>query len=294
MMNSLSTVLVVDDESVILSSCKAALTRSGHEVDTALSAEEALERIEAKKYAVVITDLKMPRLSGMDLLRIVKEKEPETDVIMITGYGTVHSAVEAMKLGAFDYIPKPFTPNELRSVVGRAVERRRLIHEERARAKSTRVAFEYVMPDDLYYLPEHSWARVIDNDTVEAGVDDVFQRTIGVVNELELPSVGASVEQGSSFAQAHGAVGAVHKLWSPVSGQIVEVNSSLNEDTSALNSDPYGKGWIVKIRSTSLAKDLANLIYGDALVKWWLRREIVERKVTKYVKVSVLSPQFKH
>lgn len=294
MMDSVATILVVDDEPVILSSCEVALTKSGHKVDTALSAEEALKRIETEKYDTIITDLKMPKLSGMDLLRIVKEREPETDIIMITGYGTVQTAVEAMKLGAFDYIPKPFTPNELRSVVTRAIERRRLLHEERARARRTRVAFEYVMPDDLYYLPEHSWARVIDEDTIEAGVDDVFQNTIGVVNRIELPPIGTVVEQGSTFAEVYGIRGTVYKLWSPVSGQIIEINDLLNEDTSILNSDPYGKGWIVKVRSASLEKDLANLIYGDALIQWWLRREVVERKATKYVNVSVLNPEFKH
>lgn len=287
-------ILVVDDEPFILSSCEAALRKSGYEVDTAPSAEDALRNIETGKYDTIITDLKMPKLSGMDLLRNVKKKEPETDIIMITGYGTVQTAVEAMKLGAFDYVPKPFTPNELRSVVARAFERRRLIHEERTRARSTRVAFEYVMPNDLYYLPEHSWARVIGQDTVEAGVDDVFQKTIGAVSKLELPSIGAVVEQGSTFAEAHGVGGVVHKLWSPVSGRVVEVNSSLREDTSTLNSDPYGKGWIAKIISDHLEKDLANLIDGDALIRWWLRREIVERKTTKYVKVSVLDPEFKH
>jgi len=75
---------------------------------------------------------------------------------------------------------------------------------------------------------------------------------------------------------------------------VVEVNNLLTEDSSVLNTDPYRKGWIVRIQSSDLRKDLANLIDGDALIHWWVKREIVERKTSKYVKVNVLDPEFKH
>ena len=290
----MSCILVVDDEPIVLNGCEATLTKTGYEVETALNAEEALEKIETGRYDTIVTDLKLPGLSGMQLLKIVKDREPETDIIMITGYATVQTAVEAMRLGAFDYISKPFTPDELRSVVGRAIERRRLLHEERLRATKNRVAFEYNMPADLYYLPEHSWVRVVTEITVDIGIDDVFQKTIGVITGIELPSKGTIVEQGNPCAEIYGVAGRVYKLLASVSGQIVEVNEVLKENSSLMNSDSYGEGWIAKIKASDLDKELGNLLSGDAMIQWWLRREIVERKTDRYVQISALDPNFKH
>ncbi len=290
----MSCILVVDDEPVVLDGCEATLTKTGYEVETTLNAEEALDKIEAGRYDAIVTDLKLPGLSGIQLLKIVKDKEPETDIIMITGYATVQTAVEAMKLGAFDYISKPFTPDELRSVVDRAIERRRLLREERLRATKNRVAFEYNMPADLYYLPEHSWVKVVTENTVDIGIDDVFQKTIGVITDIKIPSKDTIIEQGNPCAEIYGAAGRVYKLLAPVNGQIAEVNELLKKDSSLLNSDPYGKGWIARIRTSDFAKELANLLSGDAMIRWWLRREIVERKTDRYVQISALNPNFKH
>lgn len=290
----MSCILVIDDEPVVLDGCEATLTKTGYEVETTLNAEEALDKIEAGRYDAIVTDLKLPGLSGIQLLKIVKDKEPETDIIMITGYATVQTAVEAMKLGAFDYISKPFTPDELRSVVDRAIERRRLLREERLRATKNRVAFEYNMPADLYYLPEHSWVKVVTENTVDIGIDDVFQKTIGVITDIKIPSKDTIIEQGNPCAEIYGAAGRVYKLLAPVNGQIAEVNELLKKDSSLLNSDPYGKGWIARIRTSDFAKELANLLSGDAMIRWWLRREIVERKTDRYVQISALNPNFKH
>jgi DNA-binding NtrC family response regulator len=129
MSNDLPAVLVVDDEPNICRNCVKALSKLGYRVTSALNGHDALALINEEAFDVVITDLKMSRLGGMAVLRQVKEMSPDTMVIVITGYASVSSAVEVMKVGAFDYLPKPFTPDELRAVVGQAVaegERRRL------------------------------------------------------------------------------------------------------------------------------------------------------------------------
>ena len=123
-------VLVVDDEEVVCKSVKKILTKKDLEVDTALSASEALDMMSKEDYWVVITDLMMPKITGMQLLKKIKTKKPHTAVIMITGYATIRTAVQAIKLGAFDYVPKPFTPQELTSVTLRAMERTRIYKEE--------------------------------------------------------------------------------------------------------------------------------------------------------------------
>ena len=122
-------ILVIDDELIVCKSCVRILGEEGHEVETALSGAQGLERVKARSYDVILLDLKMPDMSGMEVLKRIKEEAPETVVIMITGYSTVKTAVEAIKLGAFDYVPKPFTPDELAMVVQQALEKRRLLHE---------------------------------------------------------------------------------------------------------------------------------------------------------------------
>ncbi len=119
-------ILIVDDEEKICLNCVKILSRMDCSAEYALNGYEALKRLEIEPYDVVITDLKMSSLGGMEVLRRVKESFPETVVIVITGYSTVSSAVEVMKSGAFDYLPKPFTPHELRAVVMQALAERDL------------------------------------------------------------------------------------------------------------------------------------------------------------------------
>ncbi len=290
----MASILIVDDEKVVCKSCERILKPEGHNVDSALSGEEALDKIEKKKYEVVITDLKMPGIDGMKLLNIVKEKYEKVDVIMITGYASIDTSVEAMKLGAFDYVPKPFTPEELRNVIERALERRRLLEEERDKARRTYVRFEYTMPDNLYYLPEHAWAKLEQDGNVIAGIDDLFQKSVGKIINIKLPDVGDSVEQGKLCSEIEDVSRRIHKLWSPISGEIIEINDKLGSDPSLLNSDPYGQGWIIRVAPSEPEGELKNLIYGEALIKWWLRREIIEKKEDKYLQVSALDPGFKY
>lgn len=118
-------ILVVDDEDIVLISCKRALLPEGFEVKTAQNGIEGLKMIEEERFDLVFTDLKMPDIDGIEVLRIIKQRWPETGVIIITGYQTVDSAVKAIKLGAYDYIEKPFTPDGIINAVNRALEERK-------------------------------------------------------------------------------------------------------------------------------------------------------------------------
>ena len=122
-------ILVVDDEMIVCESCKRILEEEGYEVETALSGKEAFEKMKANPFDIVITDLKMPGIDGMEVLRTFRKEYPDSIIIMITGFSTVETAVEAMKLGAFDYIPKPFTPDEVTIVVKKAIEKKSLMLE---------------------------------------------------------------------------------------------------------------------------------------------------------------------
>ena len=118
-------ILVVDDESTICDSVKKILSRKGFKVENTLNANDAMTRMKTEKFDLLITDLMMPETSGMELIELVKKHYPEIDVLVITGYASIETAVKATKLGALDYIQKPFTPNELTDRIQKAVELRK-------------------------------------------------------------------------------------------------------------------------------------------------------------------------
>jgi len=124
-------ILVIDDEQIMRDGCSRILTKNGWEVFTAENGKQGLEHLQAhaEETDVILLDLMMPGMSGMEVLEQIRTHHPDLLVIVITGYATVESAVEAMKKGAYDFIPKPFTPDQLRIIVRRALEKRALQKE---------------------------------------------------------------------------------------------------------------------------------------------------------------------
>lgn len=127
----MSRILVVDDESLMREFISESLLSHGYDVDTAENGARAIDLIGGESYDVILTDYKMPKVTGMDVLRKAREKLPDAKVVIMTAYGTVENAVEAMKLGAFDYITKPFSVDEILILVKRAVEFKSLQAENR-------------------------------------------------------------------------------------------------------------------------------------------------------------------
>jgi DNA-binding NtrC family response regulator len=121
-------ILIVDDELIMRESLAGWLERDGHDVQAAASGEEALEKIREVHFDILLVDIKMEGISGLDVLRKVKESDPDAEVVMITAYGSIPSAIEAMKDGAFDYMLKPFDPNELGVLIEKIIQ-----HQEQAR-----------------------------------------------------------------------------------------------------------------------------------------------------------------
>jgi DNA-binding NtrC family response regulator len=113
-------ILLVDDETIVLQRLKPALSKIGCNVETFEDAKEALKRIDAKVFDIVVTDIMMPEVNGIELLEYIQKKSDRTKVIMITGYATEALAREAMSKGAFDIIAKPFRPDDLRNMIARA------------------------------------------------------------------------------------------------------------------------------------------------------------------------------
>jgi len=140
-------ILVVDDDDGVRAFLADALALAGHDVDQATDGIQALERIAARAYPLVVSDLKMPRLDGLALVERIKKDHPETEVIVVTAHGSVDSAVEAMKRGAFDFVQKPLaSPDELSELAARALERHRLAAHEEGRRDSAAPPLTYGAP----------------------------------------------------------------------------------------------------------------------------------------------------
>jgi DNA-binding NtrC family response regulator len=114
-------ILVIDDEDIVRTSCNRTLSPGGFEVKLAINGQEGLRMLTNENFDLVLTDLKMPDMDGIEVLRQIKQDWPDVEVIIITGYQTVDTAVKAIKLGAFDYIEKPFTPDALITAVSKAL-----------------------------------------------------------------------------------------------------------------------------------------------------------------------------
>jgi DNA-binding NtrC family response regulator len=121
-------ILIVDDELVMRESLAGWLERDGYDVDTAVSGEEALAKVRKTRFDILLVDIKMEGMSGLDVLKEVKESDPDVDVVMITAYGSIATAIEAIKNGAYDYLLKPFDPNALGVLIDKIIQ-----HQEQAR-----------------------------------------------------------------------------------------------------------------------------------------------------------------
>lgn len=152
-------ILVIDDEQIVLDSVKKILGQENFTVETTTKSREGLDKAMEQEFDLVLTDIRMPEIGGMKVLREVKRARPATPVIIITGYATVESAVQAMKLGAAEYIEKPFTPDLLLSTVNKALsvdrepvpEKQELIHKDQVLAVLERAAHDAAFVGELFY-----------------------------------------------------------------------------------------------------------------------------------------------
>lgn len=126
------SILVVDDEPLIRKSLYEILKIAGFDAHTAMNGEEAVDLFAIRSFDIVITDMKLPKMSGLDLLNVIKKTSPLTEVILITGYGSIETAVDAMKKGAFDYVTKPIVDDEIRILIDKIIEKKLLLEENRS------------------------------------------------------------------------------------------------------------------------------------------------------------------
>lgn len=246
-------ILVVDDEEVVHASIQRILTRYGYEVIGVTSAHEGLDLMVREAFDALITDLMMPGMNGVKMLTEMKERQIETPAIMITGYPTIKTAVEALRLGAVDYIPKPFTRKELLNPLNRAL-RRTSEAKYWPEPDGEHPDAASPQPGDCYYLPGHAWAVYRQDGAMDVGVEASFLTVLPPVEEITLPSEKSLVEQGLASIRITGQ-GEDHCVFMPLSGQVVAINEPLTKKTAELDADT----WLIRIVPSDLDKEIGLL-----------------------------------
>jgi CheY-like chemotaxis protein len=276
-------ILCVDDEEVILDSFRKILVLDGYCVDTVETGQEALGLIQTHDYDFVFTDLKMPAMPGNEVAKSVKHLRPDIDVIIITGYASVESAVECMKYGAMDYVEKPFTEDELRHFVKQTLIRRqeRLRKEARPRVKVTgrepanqEFSGEFSIPGGAMISNGHCWASVSEDGTARVGIDDFARILLGHVDSIQFPELGKRVKAGERlFSISQG--GRQAHFNAPLSGTVKQINERLRDDGAGLDEMAYGENWVCVIDGEGLDEELPKLMIGNSAIAFY--QEDIER-----------------
>lgn len=255
LMDDKSRILIIDDEDVVLDSCTQILEGSGHQIQTAPDGMTGLKLVEDYQPDLVFIDLKMPGIPGIEVLEKINESDSTIVTVVITGFATVGSAVEAMKKGAYDFLPKPFTPEEFRLITRRGLERRRLILETitlRREKEMLREQFASIVSHELKSplsaVQQNLFALEFElSKTLDEGKKEKFQRIkvriddmLKMINSwLRVISVDIN-KLKESFTQIPISVPiskALENIESLSTRKNVEVVASVSDETGFINGD---------------------------------------------------------
>ncbi|MBD3382296.1 MAG: response regulator [candidate division Zixibacteria bacterium] len=255
-------VLVVDDEQIVLDSVKKHLRKENFTVFTSLAVRPALEKIDQHKIDIILTDLMMPDIDGLEFMSMVKEDHPDLPIIMVTGYATINTALQATQLGAFDYIAKPFTKKELLGVLHRAAELVRSKDEnESVDDDDSAAKTDSSQPEKSGFktIGDHSWLMTQEDGTVLLGVKRTFLHTVGQIKTVSLPEQGDELRQGGVLLQVFSSDLQSHSLVTPLSGTVIDVNQKVLDDPDSTLQDPYGDGWLIRLKPSKFDYEIKML-----------------------------------
>ena len=246
-------VLVVDDEQIVMDAINKHLKNEDDlSLEFASQADTALELIKAEHFDIVLTDLMMPIIDGLELLKIIKDKNPDAIVIIITGYATINTALQAMQLGALDYLAKPFTKEELKKLTRRAVGIARALALKPKNSDLDSKSKELTAKTSLIRgIGEGSWFIREGNGNILIGIERTYLLAIGSIQSIYLPSRGDELRQGSVYFQIFSSDLRTQSLMSPFSGIVTDVNESALIDNNIILQDPYAHGWLIRLSPTN-------------------------------------------
>ncbi len=193
----------------------------------------------------MISDVRLPDISGMTVLKEARVIKPDTDVVIITGYPTLEDAKESTKLGAFEYIEKPFTPDFMINVANKIFDKRGWI----LRQTFIDEFRDYVVPlrdkeNPVIFYKEGTWARPAKKGLWEIGCDLRYWFLTGSLINIDFLKDGGMLKPGEPFARIYASTGQVNDLSSPMEGEIREINKKANDVMTSLLKDP-SEGWLL-------------------------------------------------
>ena len=274
-------ILAVDDEAIILDSFRKILVVAGYSIDTVEKGREALGLILKRDYDFVFTDLKMPEMDGLEVTKAVKHLRPDIDVIVITGYASIETAVETMKYGAMDYVQKPFTEDELIAFFNKSLIRRKDRIERQMKptvrlitpsTKESDSKHEFNVPAGIFVSQNHTWVNVEMNGTARIGLDDFARKIISKIDAVELPRLNQEIKKGERLFSIKTNSHAIN-ITSPLSGKVTLVNAEHIEHPEWIASKPFELSWMCCLEPSNLAEELHSLKIGADTITWY-RKEI--------------------
>jgi len=266
------TLLVVDDEQVYCDGCDRIFSRQGFRVEGSNDAVEALDLAKENDYSAIILDVKMPNMDGIRFLEHLRAMKPDTPVILMTGYPSIQNAASAIRLGASDYVTKPFTPEQITSAVRGLLNKDTSHDTEPQTEEEATLDVPDAEPGDLVFHGR-AWAHLVDRAAVRVG--GTVPRSETACAELKLPRVGDIVHQGLPLFAVCDNDGTMTTIPSPVTGMVLEVNAALETNPDLLWEHPCGLGWVAKIAPTRLEQEEARLAARD-MVAVTMNRDFLE------------------
>jgi CheY-like chemotaxis protein len=275
--NPKARILAVDDEAVVLDSFRRILVLEGFNIDTVETGPEALTLVQRGDYDFVFTDLKMPGMDGVEVVKAVKHLRPDVDMVVITGYGTIETAVETLQHGACEYVQKPFSVDELAEFVNKLLVKRtarlealalptvRIVSPSQAEGAPSN---DYCIPGGAFIAKGHTWARIEPEGQVRVGIDDFAHKAIGTIGQVVLPEHGKVVKAGDTLFTFKRGLEEL-SFTAPVSGKVIEGNEGLKVEPGKVGHSPYKEGWVCRLQPTDLTGELPDLRIGKPVVAWY-------------------------
>lgn len=239
-------ILVLDDDPVVTLSCKRILGAEGFNIVTSDRGEDAIRKISNEEFDLLISDIRLPDINGITVLKESKIIQPKLDVIIITGYPTLEDAKESVRLGAFEYIEKPFTPDFMINVANKVFDqrgwilRKAFIDEFRNEIVSLRDT-----ENPVIFYKEGTWARPIKDSLWEIGCDIRYWLLGGQLMYIDIPAGLNMISAGEPFGKILSGSGQTEDLVSPMTGRVREFNVNANTVMSALIKDNLSEGWLL-------------------------------------------------
>lgn len=266
-MNESLKILLIEDEQVVVDAAARILKTENFEVDHAPTAENGIDMLTKQRYQLILSDLMLPGMSGIDLIKIVKKSFPDLPVIIISGYAMLENALNAFRQNAFDFLPKPFDFEELMGVVNRAINHSKIIQSSARYGNQERPTHRSQLKsskdEKYYFLGEHSWASVNQDKVITIGVAETFPERMGTVEKIEFPAINSEVWQGNLCVRIISQGNLIHMVWAPLSGKVISYNQEAEKSSKLIDSDPFFHGWLIKILPINLENELKNLVLLD-------------------------------